>query len=86
MAQTTRQRQQQAQQASPTSNLLGGGGCGCGCLGILIALFGVMCFIALTMEIYMSDGVWWAGLVLLVTGLLMATIGVIMYIASLFVA
>ncbi|MBT3219167.1 MAG: hypothetical protein HN348_08755 [Proteobacteria bacterium] len=45
-----------------------------------------MAFVSISMEIYMSDGVWWAGLVLLITGLIMAIVGGIMYIASWFIA
>jgi uncharacterized membrane protein YraQ (UPF0718 family) len=75
----------QAAQKSPTQNFLGGGGCGCGCFGLLIAMMGVGAMVAVYAEVFFEPMVTYAGGGGIVVGLIMACIGVLMYIGSFFV-
>ena len=81
----SRRPSQRAAQTSPSQNFLGGGGCGCGCLGLLLAALGVGALAAIYLEIFFSPLVTYAGGGMVLIGLIMAVIGVLMYIGSFFI-
>ena len=73
-------------QPSLVKNLTGGSGCGCGCIGMLVALAGGMLLGAIPLGIYAdpSAAPVGTGVGLVVGGLLLAVIGVVVWVVSIF--
>ena len=72
---------------SPMHNYLSGSGCGCGCLGALIGLFGTIIVGVIPLGFYAeaTSAPMIVGGAALVCGLLVAVLGLAMYIGALFV-
>lgn len=73
---------------SPLKNFVGGSGCGCGCIGMLTLLIGTMIIVMLPMRFFPPE--WGSSMgmlsaVALVTGILLAVLGGVMWLASLFI-
>ncbi len=70
---------------SAVSKGVSGGGCGCGCLGVLVALIGVIVAIGAPLEFYDATSSGWylsLGVAVVVTGLVTALVGAIVYIVG----
>ena len=68
-------------------NLTGGSGCGCGCLGLLAMLVGGIAFLGIPLQVYDETGASTATLIgaaSLVSGMLMALLGFVVWVISWF--
>jgi hypothetical protein len=73
-------------QPSLMKNVTGGSGCGCGCIGMLVALAGALVLGAIPLGMYLdpSAAPYGIGLSLVVGGLMLAGLGVVIWLVSIF--
>ena len=70
---------------SAVSKGVSGGGCGCGCLGVLLALIGAIVAVGAPLEFYDPTSSGWylsLGAAVIVTGLVTAVVGAIVYVVG----
>ena len=70
---------------SAVSKGVSGGGCGCGCLSLLLAAAGGVIMLGVPLEFYDSTSSGWylsLGVAVVVTGLVMALVGAIVYVVG----
>lgn len=73
---------------SPLKNFVGGSGCGCGCIGMLTVFLGALTIGMIPMRFFPAE--WGSTLsmlsaVALAAGILLAVLGGVMWLASLFI-